>query len=80
MNSRSHRLTLVSLMLVIAIPALAAKPAWVPAAAHAPGAGGSQWRTDLAARNTSGSRASVDLTLHTDTGFMASEGLTITVL
>ena len=39
----------------------------VPSVAHAPGAGGTQWRTDLAVVNRSGQAASVTLTYVDDT-------------
>jgi parallel beta-helix repeat protein len=38
----------------------------VPAIVHAPGVGGTQWRTDLAAVNRSGSPASLRLTYYSD--------------
>ncbi len=40
---------------------------WIEIAAHLPGTFGSQWRTDLVARNMSTSRADLELKLHTAT-------------
>ena len=41
---------------------------WLEIAAHLPGLSGGGWRTDLVARNPSGSDATVDLALHTSDG------------
>ncbi len=38
---------------------------WVPVAAHAPGTGGSQWRTDMGGLNLSAAQASLMIRLHT---------------
>jgi len=40
----------------------------VPAVAHLPGAGGTQWRTDVAVVNRSGTAASLQLTYYPDSG------------
>lgn len=41
---------------------------WNEIAAHAPGLAGSQWRTDVVARNNSGQTATIDFTLRTANG------------
>jgi hypothetical protein len=41
---------------------------WVPAVVHAPGAGESQWRTDLGALNLGGGPSGIDFRLHTSEG------------
>jgi hypothetical protein len=47
---------------------------WAEIAAHLPGANDSQWRTDMAARNLSGSIANLKLILHTATGDFQTTG------
>jgi hypothetical protein len=47
---------------------------WMDNAAHLSGQFGSQWRTDVAARNNGNGRASVQLRLHSRDGVMSHEG------
>ena len=46
---------------------------WVPAAVHAPGALGSQWRIDLGALNTGGASSGIEFTLYTSTAVWVSQ-------
>ena len=48
----------------------------IPSIAHAPGAGGTQWRTDVAAVNLAGSVASLELTYYSDA---APQGQSVTL-
>jgi hypothetical protein len=47
---------------------------WAEIATHAPGANESQWRTDMVARNLSGSNANLKLILHTADGNFETTG------
>jgi hypothetical protein len=47
---------------------------WAEIATHAPGANESQWRTDMVARNLSGSTANLKMILHTASGNFETTG------
>jgi hypothetical protein len=47
---------------------------WAEIAAHTPGAAGSEWRTDLVARNLGTSTASLRFVLHQNTGTLEGNG------
>ncbi len=67
MSSWSRRSVVVAVALAVA-SAAAAESLWVPVAAHVPGVGSSQWRTDLAVLNPCPAAASVELVLHVPSG------------
>ena len=64
------RLSLASalLVLVFCAPRAAADRWWIPVVAHAPGVGGSAWRSDVTVLSLCGSSASIELRLHAGGG------------
>ena len=66
---KKNRVSLLFVVLLISIPVMAfPETLWVPAVAHVPGVGTSQWRTDVGVLNLCPSDAVVEIRLHTGDG------------
>jgi len=64
------RLVFALLLVSAAAVSGAVETSWIPVVAHAPGLGGSLWRSDVAVLNTCSEPATVELLLHTGDGVL----------